>query len=126
MFSQFFITRPRFAFVISIVIVLCMINVMSLGTVASLGSATALLVFFLVNLGALRLVKTDPLRRAVMVLAVMACGLAVLVWTVYTARHAPHVLSVFLVFLIGAVIAEVTLQRLLDRRVKGELHGSSR
>ena len=106
---------------ISVVIVLCMINFMSLGTVASLGSATALLVFLLVNVGALRLVKTDSLRRVVMVLAVFACGLAVSVWTVYTARHTPQVLQVFVLFLVGAVLAEIALQRFLGRRVQAEL-----
>jgi amino acid transporter len=65
---------------ISAFLALLMVNFLSLTTVASLGSATSLLVYSLVNFGAWRLVKQKGRHRVLIMLSVVACLSAILVW----------------------------------------------
>lgn len=88
-----------------------MVNFLSLTTVASLGSATSLLVYSLVNFGALRLVGERGVHRTFIALSVVACLFAVLVWVLYTVKTSPHSFSILLSFLVIAFVAENLLQR---------------
>ena len=99
---------------------LVMINTMDLTTVASLGSATTLVIYFLVNLGAFRLIRDNGLSRFVILLSVLACLFAVLVWLFYTLNYAPASLGIFAGFIVLALGAEVLMQRLQGRRIKAE------
>ena len=101
---------------ISAVLALVMVNFLSLTTVASLGSATSLLVYSLVNFGALRLVGGSGVKRVLIVLSVVACLGAIGVWVVYTLEHAPHSLAIFATFLVLAFAAEGLIQRLRGSR----------
>ncbi len=74
---------------ISAAAALIMLNSMDLATVASLGSATSLLVYFLVNLGALRVIGGSALNRFLIFLSVLACLSAIVVWFLYTLNYAP-------------------------------------
>jgi amino acid transporter len=103
---------------ISVVIALIMLNFLSLTTVASLGSATSLLVYSLVNLGALRLIKGTLLSRTLILLSVVACVFAVCIWVIYTVQSSPSSLGIFAFFLVAAFVAETLLQRYQGRRVK--------
>ncbi|MDX2418259.1 MAG: APC family permease [Xanthomonadales bacterium] len=94
---------------ISAVLALILINSFSLETVASLGSATSLLVYALVNFGALRLVEQRGWHRILIFTSVLACSFAVLVWILYTLKTAPASLAVFFSFLIIAFVAESLL-----------------
>ncbi|MBC1262398.1 APC family permease [Synechococcus sp. BSF8S] len=96
---------------ISAAVAILLLNVFSLSTIASLGGATSLFVYTLVNLGALRLVEKGGMTRVWIVLSVAACLLAIAVWMVYTLNHAPHTLGVFIVFLVIAFIIESMIQR---------------
>jgi amino acid transporter len=102
---------------ISVVIALVMINLLSLTTVASLGSATSLLVYSLVNLGALRLIRGSALKSTVIALSVAACLFAIAIWVIYTMQRAPSSLGIFAFFLVASLIAEFLLQRYKGRRV---------
>ena len=102
---------------ISVVIALVMINLLSLTTVASLGSATSLLVYSLVNLGALRLIRGSALKSNVIALSVAACLFAITIWVIYTMQRAPSSLGIFAFFLVASFIAEFLLQRYKGRRV---------
>jgi amino acid transporter len=102
---------------ISAVIALIMVNFMTLTTVASLGSATSLLVYSLVNFGAFRLLKDGDSSRVLIVLSVVACLVAIGVWVIYTSRHSPGSLWIFASFLVGAFAAEGLLQRYRGRTI---------
>ena len=97
-----------------------MLNSMDLATVASLGSATSLLVYFLVNLGALRVIGGSALNRFLIFLSVLACLFAIVVWFVYTAKYAPVSLGIFISFLLIALVAEGLMQRLRGRRIAAQ------
>jgi amino acid transporter len=103
---------------ISALIALLMVNLLDLTTVASLGSATSLLVYSMVNVGALRLVEQQGVNRLLIIMSVLACVLAILVWFLYTLSTSPHSLLIFLSFLIIAFVAEILLQRIRGRRIQ--------
>ena len=95
-----------------------MLNSMDLTTVASMGSATSLLIYFLVNLGAFRLVRDSALSRFVILLSVLTCLFAVVVWLLYTLKYAPASLGIFAGFIVLALVVEVLMERLQGRRIK--------
>ena len=96
---------------------LIMINFLTLTTVASLGSATSLLVYSLVNIGAYRLIRDGGMSRILIFLSVVACAMAIGVWVLYTLSNSPESLWIFFVFLIGAYVTELLLQRFKGRKV---------
>ena len=102
---------------ISAAAALIMLNSMDLATVASLGSATSLLVYFLVNLGALRVIGGSAWNRFVIFLSVLACLFAIVVWLIYTLKYAPASLGIFTCFILIALVAEGLMQRLRGRRI---------
>ncbi len=102
---------------ISAAAALIMLNLMDLATIASLGSATSLLVYFLVNLGALRVIGGSALKRFLIFLSVLACLFAVGVWFIYTMKYAPQSLGIFISFLIIAFVVEGLLQRYHRRKI---------
>jgi len=106
---------------ISAAAALVMLNSMDLATVASLGSATSLLVYFLVNLGALRVIGGGGLKRVLIFLSVLACLFAIIVWFVYTLNYAPASLGIFAAFIVIALTAEALMQRFGGRRIKAQL-----
>lgn len=102
---------------ISAVLALIMVNFLSLTTVASLGSATSLLVYSLVNFGALRLVEGKGMRRVWILLSVVACVAAIGIWVVYTLEHSRHSLLIFATFLVLAFVSEGLIQRVRGNRL---------
>ena len=105
---------------ISVVIALVMINFLTLTTVASLGSATSLLVYSLVNFGALRLIQGSLAKRALISLSVVACVFAITIWVVYTLRSSPSSLAIFGFFLAASFVAETLLQRYKGRHIQAD------
>jgi amino acid transporter len=102
---------------ISAALALLMLNLMDLTTIASLGSATSLLVYFLVNVGAFRVVTGSGWTRSLIFLSVLACLFAVVVWVIYTLKYAPHSLGIFISFLLIALVAEGLMQRFGRRKI---------
>jgi amino acid transporter len=105
---------------ISAALALLMVNFMSLTTVASLGSATSLLVYSLVNFGALRLVTQKGVHRVLIVLSVVACVSAILIWILYTLKTSPGSLSIFVSFLVIAFVSEGLFQRFRGRQIRAQ------
>jgi len=103
---------------ISAVLALLMVNFLTLTTVASLGAATSLVVYTLVNFGAWRLLTDTGWHRAVILLSIVACMAAVLIWLLYTVRTSPGSLSIFLSFFVIAFAAEGLLQRIEGWRIR--------
>ena len=127
--SADFGTRARFkreirastrGLTISAVLALFMVNFLSLTTVASLGSATSLLVYSLVNFGALRLVTEKGIHRFLILLSVIACVAAVLIWILYTLSTSPGSLSIFISFLAIAFVSEGLFQRYTGRQIRAQ------
>jgi len=110
---------------ISSVLALLMVNFLTLTTVASLGAATSLVVYSLVNLGAWRLLTDTGWHRAVILLSIVACLLAIGVWVVYTYRTSPGSFSIFLSFLVIAFVSEGLLQRYHGRRILAQTHSEA-
>jgi len=102
---------------ISSLLALLMVNFLDLTTVASLGGATSLVVYSLVNFGAWRLLQDSGWHRAVIGLSVAACVIAITIWILYTYRTSPGSFSIFLSFLVIAFVAEGLLQRYHGRRI---------
>jgi hypothetical protein len=90
--------------------------------VASLGSATTLLVYFLVNVGALRVIEGSTVQRTLILLSVLACGLALVVWLMYTLKYKPHSLGIFIGFLLLALVVEILMHRVTGRRIGSQAH----
>jgi amino acid transporter len=110
---------------ISAVLALILVNSFTLETVASLGSATSLLVYSLVNFGALRLVGREGIHRVIILASVVACSFTTVVWIVYTARTTPSALAVFFSFLVIAFVAESLLLRYRGRILPQKDWGAS-
>jgi amino acid transporter len=106
---------------ISAVLALVMINFMNLTTVASLGSATSLLVYSMVNFGARRLIKEGGRTRFLINSSVFACIFAIVVWVFYTIETSPSSLAVFLLFLVIAFVSEYLLQRFQKRLIRPQI-----
>ena len=102
---------------ISALLALLMVNFLTLTTVASLGAATSLLVYSLVNVGAWRLLADTGWHRPVILLSIIACVLAIVVWVLYTLQTSPRSFSIFLSFLVIAFVSEGLLQRYHGRRI---------
>jgi amino acid transporter len=100
---------------ISALLALLILNLLTLTTVASLGSATSLLVYFLVNFGARRLIRERGRVRWIVNASVVACAFAILVWMVYTVKYSPGNFPIFLSFLLIAFVSEFLLQRYRKR-----------
>ena len=105
---------------ISAALALIMVNFMTLTTVASLGSATSLLVYSLVNFGALRLVTERGMHRILIVLSVVACVSAILIWAMYTLKTSPGSFSIFASFLVIAFASEGLFQRYRGRQIRAQ------
>jgi amino acid transporter len=110
---------------ISAAIAIIMVNFFDLSTVASLGAATSLMVYALVNVAALRLVDDGGLSRVAIYLSIAACVLAILVWAIYTYQTKPQSLVVFLAFLAISFVAESALQRGAKRRILPQVSESA-
>jgi len=95
-----------------------MINFLSLTTVASLGGATTLLVYSLVNFSALRLLKDKGPHRILVILAAVACTISIVIWTVHAFKTSPHSLSIFVFFLAISFVAEWLLQGIKGRKIR--------
>ena len=102
-------------------IAIILVFLFDLSSVASLGAATSLMVYLLVNIGALKLLNATGLRLLILRISVASCAAAILIWVVHAFRNTPEALGVFAVFLFGAVIIEALLQRVLKRRVDVEV-----
>ena len=116
------IRASRRGLTISAVLALLRVDFLTLTTVASLGSATSLLVYSLVNFGAWRLVAHTGWHRAVILASVIACLFAIAVWILYTLKTAPGSLWIFLSFLVIAFASEGLLQRYRGRRILAREH----
>ena len=103
---------------ISALAAVILVNFLSLTTIASLGAATSLLVYSLVNFGALRLVGGGGIKRVWIVLSVVACLVAIAIWVVYTLEHAPQSLQIFVAFLVLAFLSEGLIQRARGNRLR--------
>ncbi|WP_291992158.1 APC family permease [Candidatus Accumulibacter sp. ACC003] len=107
---------------ISAALALVMVNFLTLTTVASLGSATSLLVYSLVNFGAWRLLKGGGWHRVAILLSIVACLLAIVVWAFDTFQTSPGSFAIFLSFLVIAFVAEGLLQRYHGRKILAQEH----
>ena len=71
----------------------------------------------LVNVGARRLLADTGWHRSVILLSIIACVLAIVVWILYTLQTSPDSFSIFLSFLVIAFVSEGLLQRYHGRRI---------
>ena len=67
--------------------------------------------------GAWRLLADSGWHRSVILLSIIACILAIVVWVLYTLQTSPGSFSIFLSFLVIAFVSEGLLQRYHGRRI---------
>ena len=84
-----------------------------------------LLVYALVNFGALRLIGRAGIHRVLVWVSVAACLFAILIWVLHTFKTSPGSLVIFLFFLIISFVTEGLLQRFLGRRIDSQEHENS-
>ena len=109
---------------ITALLALVLANTLDLTAIASLASITMLLVYFLVNLGHLRLTHETGASRIVILLAVLT-GLAVLAVFIYHVVSTAPMTAVALVGLIAAAfIGEILLQKLRQRKIQPRCQGT--
>ena len=103
---------------ITALLALVLANTLDLTAIASLASITMLLVYFLVNLGHLRLTHETGASRFVILLAVLT-GLAILLLFIYHVVSTAPMTALALVGLIGAAFnGEILLQKLRNRKIR--------
>jgi len=95
-----------------------MVSLFDLSSVASLGSATSLMVYMLVNIAALKLIDAEGTRLQIIRASIASCLIAIVIWIIHTFQTKPESLLVFLGFLLAAVGTEAVLQRALKRRIR--------
>ncbi len=78
--------------------------------------------YSLVNYGAWRLLADTGWHRSVILLSIIACVLAIVIWILYTLQTSPGSFSIFLSFLAIAFVSEGLLQRYHGRRILAQEH----
>ena len=76
------------------------------------------MVYFLVNLGAFKVIRGSLLSRTLIFLSVLGCLFAIAVWFMFTINHSPVSLGIFAFFLVTALVAEAVLQKVKGRRIQ--------
>ena len=104
--------------IVTAAMAILLVFLFDLSAVASLGAAASLMVYFLVNIGALKLIDASGMRLLVIHASIVSCGAAILIWVIHSFRTNPSALGVFATFLVGSLLAEALLQRTLKRRVQ--------
>jgi amino acid transporter len=110
---------------ITAVAAILMVCFFDLSSVASLGSATSLMVYMLVNFAALKLLQPQRARFLLICSSVAACFLAIVIWSAHTVQTNPGSLLVFMGFLVASFVFEVVLQRVTRRRIRPTVKTSS-
>ncbi|MDX1415456.1 MAG: APC family permease, partial [Candidatus Promineifilaceae bacterium] len=98
--------------------VLILTTLFPLNVIASIASATFLLIYLLVNAAHLRLREQTGGNRFVIILALAACLFALALWAIHTFNSQPQSLLVVLVFIIISFAAEAVIQRTRKRRIR--------
>lgn len=102
---------------VTAVLAIILVFLFDLSSVASLGAATSLMVYLLVNIGALKLLNASGSRLLILRASVLSCAAAIVIWVIHALTNTPKALTVFAIFLIAALFIETLLQRVLGRRV---------
>jgi len=104
--------------IVTAAMAILLVFLFDLSAVAALGAATSLMVYLLVNFGALKLIDASGMRLLAIRASIFSCGVAILIWVIHSFRTNPGALGVFATFLVGSLLAEALLQRILKRRVQ--------
>ncbi len=96
---------------------LVLANSIKLSEIAIIGSASFLLIFFIVNLGAYRLRKEINAGRTILLTACLVSGAALTTLLVHTFSHSPVAISVFLSFIGISFLFETVYGRLVRKHM---------
>jgi amino acid transporter len=102
---------PFMGVVYTLVLSLIVANTIDLNSIAIIGSAGFLLIFFVVNLSAYKLKKEIKASRVMVALAIVLSGMALVTLLVHTYTSNPNAVIIFMAFIIFSLVFELVYGR---------------
>lgn len=99
---------PFMGAVLTAVLSLLIANSISLREISIIGSASFLLVFFIVNLSAFRLRNQISANKSIILLAILVSFAALMTLLVHTYQNNPNAIMVFVLFILVSVVFEAS------------------
>ena len=107
---------PTTGVIVTMLLSLLMANSIDLTEIAIIGSGSFLLIFFIVNLGALRLSKKINANPLILVLACLVSGAALITLLIHTYSTNTKAVSIFFTFIIIAFLFELSYGKLVRKK----------
>jgi len=108
---------PIAGVILTLLFSLFLANTVNLEEIAIIGSAGFLLIFFIVNISALKLYKTINANRYILFTASLTSCLALIILLYHTFTTNPRAITIFFAFIIIAVCFEFFYGRILRRHI---------
>jgi len=108
---------PIMGVILTVSLSLIVANSVTLTEIAIIGSASFLLIFFIVNIAAYRIHIRIKANNKIILLACIVSGLALLTLLVHTFSNDPHAIGIFLSFIGLSFLFELTYGRLVRKHI---------
>ncbi|PCJ41377.1 MAG: amino acid transporter [Alphaproteobacteria bacterium] len=108
---------PTTGVILTLILSLIMANTINITEIAIIGSASFLLIFFIVNLGAYKLHREIAGRRYIIVMACLISGAALATILVHTFSNNPRAVGIFLSFIGISFLFEFFYGRLIRKHM---------
>lgn len=105
-----------YGLLISAALTLVVANIFNLAAIASLGSAVALAIFALITIAHLRMADETKASRPVLIVALLTCLVAILLFVWYTIETEPQFFAILLVTIVLAWVVEWIWRRVSKRQ----------
>lgn len=103
---------------ITVALVLIFVNMFQLDSIATLGSASLLIIYVAVNIGHLKIIKETRANRLIIILSIITCILFLGILIYYETNHSPTTLVALVTVLSGSFIAEFFYRNRTKREIK--------
>ena len=111
---------PTMGILVTMIFSTILANSVNLTEIAIIGSGSFLLIFFIVNLGALKLSKVIKGNRVILLLACSVSGLALITLLVHTYSTNPRAMMIFASFILIALVFELSYGKLIRKQFLGK------
>jgi amino acid transporter len=108
---------PIFGVFLTLLFSLALANTINLDEIAIIGSAGFLLIFFIINISALKLHKTIKANKYILMLSSTATLFAFIILLYHTYASNPHAISIFISFIVVAILFEIIYGRLFRKHI---------
>jgi amino acid transporter len=103
---------------ITVALVLIFVNMFQLDSIATLGSASLLIIYIAVNIGHFKIIKETQANRLIIILSIITCILFLGILIYYETSHSPTTLVALVTVFIGSFIAEFFYRNRTKREIK--------